>query len=142
MYLGFNFPYLPCPPPFKSKFLDLESERELGAFKTKKDNGVVTQLVTKEATQGSGRAAIPEPLASGEFDSTSTAFFHTTHNLLHHKTKLLLQRQTINLHQNNPLRIELAGLPASHYLQGKFFKLVNFHTLPTHTTQTFRLQQR
>jgi hypothetical protein len=93
MYLSFSFPYLPCPLPFKSKFLDLEPERELGVFKTKKDNGVVTQPVTKEATQGSGRAAIPEPLTSGELDSTSTAFFHTTHNLPHHKTKLLLQRQ-------------------------------------------------
>jgi hypothetical protein len=51
MYLGYCFPYLLCTPPFKSKFLDLETERELDTFKTKKDNGVVIQLVTKK--QGS-----------------------------------------------------------------------------------------
>jgi len=36
---SYNFSYLLCPPQFKSKFLDIRPERELDAFKTKKDRG-------------------------------------------------------------------------------------------------------
>jgi len=92
----------------------------------------VIQLVTKEATQGSGRAA--EPLAlrrirlnfdgllphNAQPSSSQNKFFFSN-------DKYSTSSKTIHCAQSL-LDCQLL------IIQSKLFRLVNFHTLPTHNT--------